>query len=162
MQKAVGSNPSSHTIECPHRSVEGHGSSKATTTVRVGLGVLKQALVVLKAEYASVVWMRCWFDSDRGLKMDMRREGMHGESSYGVRTPEKCVFSGSNPDISTDGPMVQRIERRFPMPEICVRFALGPQKCPRGVMESTKHYGCFGGGSNPPGGTKNMHMWVSG
>ena len=94
--------------------------------------------------------------------MDMRREGMHGESSYGVRTPEKCVFSGSNPDISTDGPMVQRIERRFPMPEICVRFALGPQKCPRGVMESTKHYGCFGGGSNPPGGTKNMHMWVSG
>ena len=50
--------------------------------------------------------------------------------------------------------MVQRIERRFPMPEICVRFALGPQKCPRGVMESTKHYGCFGGGSNPPGGTK--------
>ena len=36
------------------------------------------------------------------------------------------------------------------------------EKCPRGVMESTKHYGCFGGGSNPPGGTKNMHMWVSG
>ncbi len=88
--------------------------------------------------------------------MDMRREGMHGESSYGVRTPEKCVFSGSNPDISTDGPMVQRIERRFPMPEICVRFALGPQKCPRGIMESTKHYGCFGGGSNPPGGTNGV------
>lgn len=58
--------------------------------------------------------------------------------------------------------MVQRIERRFPMPEICVRFALGPQKRPRGVMESTKHYGCFGGGSNPPGGTKNMHVWSSG
>ena len=53
-----------------------------------------------------------------------------------------------------NGPMVQRIERRFPMPEICVRFALGPQKCPRGVMESTKHYGCFGRGSNPLGGTK--------
>ena len=26
-------------------------------------------------------------------------------------------------------------------------------KCPRGVTESTKHYGCFSGGSNPPGGT---------
>lgn len=25
------------------------------------------ALVVLKAEYAAVVWQRCWFESDRGL-----------------------------------------------------------------------------------------------
>ena len=33
--------------------------------------------------------------------MVKRREGMHGESSYGVRTPEKCVFSGSNPDLTT-------------------------------------------------------------
>ena len=28
-----------------------------------------------------------------------RRKGMHGESPYGVRTPDKCVFSGSNPDL---------------------------------------------------------------
>lgn len=53
------------------------------------------------AEYTAVVWQRRWFETGRGLKMDMRREGMHGESSYGVRTPDKCVFSGSNPDIST-------------------------------------------------------------
>jgi hypothetical protein len=33
--------------------------------------------------------------------MIKRREGMHGESSYGVRTPEQCVFSGSNPDLIT-------------------------------------------------------------
>ncbi len=33
--------------------------------------------------------------------MVKRREGMHGESSYGVRTPEQCVFSGSNPDLTT-------------------------------------------------------------
>ena len=37
---------------------------------------------------------------------------------------------------------------------------IGTTKCPRGVMESTKHYGCFGGGSNPPGGTENKFFEI--
>ena len=39
--------------------------------------------------------------SPRHSLLGKRREGMHGESSYGVRTPEQCVFSGSNPDLTT-------------------------------------------------------------
>ena len=40
------------------------------------------------------------FESLIHRHMVKRREGMHGESSYGVRTPEQCVFSGSNPDLT--------------------------------------------------------------
>ena len=116
------------------------------------------ALVVLKAEYASVVWMRCWFDSDRGLKNGYAtRRNARRELLRSTDTRAMCLFGFESRHIHS-GPMVQRIERRFPMPEICVRFALGPQKCPRGVMESTKHYGCFGGGSNPPGGTRHSEL----
>ena len=34
---------------------------------RTAVLVVINALLVLKAEYTSVVWMRCWFDSDTGL-----------------------------------------------------------------------------------------------
>ena len=32
--------------------------------------------------------------------------------------------------------------------------------CPRSVMDSTRHYGCLSGGSNPPGGTKTELLVV--
>lgn len=41
--------------------------------------------------------------SPRHSLLGKRRKGMHGESSYGVRTPEQCVFSGSNPDLPLRG-----------------------------------------------------------
>lgn len=87
------------------------------------------ALVVLKAEYASVVWMRCWFDSDRGLKWISDAKGNSGRKPLRSTNQPYGLF-GFKSRLIHDGPIVQRIERRFPMPEICVRFALGLQNAP--------------------------------
>ena len=61
------------------------------------------ALVVLKAEYASVVWMRCWFDSDRGLNSQIPQTCEIGEEIVSVSNAaleQKRRSGGVNGDVT--------------------------------------------------------------
>lgn len=88
----------------------GTGSSNLSSTA---FSLDSTRVVHWAAEYSVGSTDEWRFESSSKGKMVKRREGMHGESSYGVRTPEKCVFSGSNPDLTTHAGDNERRKQPF-------------------------------------------------